>query len=213
MTVQRFGKRVLDLAIAAVGLLLLAIPFGVIAGAIKLEDRGRVFFRQERIGKDGQPFRVWKFRSMEEGAQERGLGVTMSKDDSRITKTGRRLRDWGLDELPQLLNVLFGQMSLVGPRPTLAYQVAEYDDFQRRRLEVAPGITSLAVISGRNALPWKRRIEFDVEYIDRWSLWLDAKILLKTLWVVLVKRQGLYGEDGINDTFIPLDEDSKTGDA
>ena len=114
---------------------------------------------------------------------------------------GRILRDWGLDELPQLINVLTGDMSLVGPRPTLAYQVERYNDFQRRRLEVRPGITSLAVVSGRNTLPWARRIELDIWYIDHWSLALDFRILLKTLWKVLVTREGLYGEDGINDPF------------
>ncbi len=204
-------KRILDLLIATGGLLLLAVPFGVIAIAVRLEDHGHVFFRQERVGRDGRLFRVWKFRSMEEGARAKGLGVTLSEDDSRITKMGRRLRDWGLDELPQLMNVLLGQMSLVGPRPTLAYQVEQYDGFQRRRLEVRPGITSLAVVSGRNALPWRRRIELDVEYIDHWSLWLDVKILVRTLWVVLVKREGLYGEGGVNDMFVRPREDSSAG--
>jgi lipopolysaccharide/colanic/teichoic acid biosynthesis glycosyltransferase len=136
------------------------------------------------------------------GAINHGLGLNVAHDDSRITRVGRILRNLGLDELPQLLNVLVGEMSLVGPRPTLAYQVEHYDATQRRRLEVRPGITSLAVVSGRNALSWKERIELDVWYIDHGSLWLDLRILAKTLWVVLVKREGLYGEGGVNDPFV-----------
>ena len=143
---------------------------------------------------------------MIEGAAKRGLGPTVAKDDERITRVGRFLRNFGLDELPQLLNVLSGEMSLVGLRPTLPYQVEHYDDFQRRRLTVKPGITSLAVVSGRNALSWRERIELDVWYIDHYSLLLDLKILLRTLWCVLVTREGLYGEDGINDPFVPIDE-------
>jgi lipopolysaccharide/colanic/teichoic acid biosynthesis glycosyltransferase len=184
------------------GIALLSVPFVLIALAIKLDSRGPVFFRQERVGKDGKRFRVWKFRTMIAGAVNRGLGLNVAHDDSRITRVGRVLRNLGLDELPQLLNVLASEMSLVGPRPTLAYQVERYDTFQRRRLEVRPGITSLAVVSGRNALSWEDRIELDVWYIDHWSLWLDLRILAKTLWVVLVKREGLYGEGGVNDPFV-----------
>ena len=125
------------------------------------------------------------------GAVGKGLGYNVAKDDSRITRIGALLRNWGLDELPQLINVFVSEMSLVGPRPTLRYQVEHYNDFQRRRLQVKPGITSLAVVSGRNALSWKKRIELDVRYVEHWSLWLDIKILLKTLWVVLVTHEGL----------------------
>jgi lipopolysaccharide/colanic/teichoic acid biosynthesis glycosyltransferase len=200
--VQLALKRLLDVAISLVGLTLLAIPFALIALAIKLDSKGPVFFRQERIGLNGRPFRVWKFRTMIEGAERKGLGYTVAEDDPRITRLGRVLRNWSLDELPQLLNVLTGEMSLVGPRPTLPYQVQQYNEFQRRRLAMRPGITSLAVVSGRNALSWEERIHLDVRYIDRWSLRLDLKILLKTLWVVLIKREGLYGEEGINDPFV-----------
>ena len=135
-------------------------------------------------------------------AVRKGLRYNVAKNDSRITRVGALLRNWGLDELPQLINVFIGEMSLVGPRPTLHYQVEHYNDFQRRRLEVKPGISSLAVVSGRNALSWKERIELDVWYVEHWSLWLDIKILLKTLWVVLVTHEGLYGEDGANDPFV-----------
>jgi len=200
--IQLIFKRLLDLTISLVGLILLAIPFAVASVAIKLDSKGSIFFRQERVGRHGRRFRVWKFRTMVTDAIHKELGVTVSKDDPRITKVGRILRALGIDELPQLINVLTGEMTLVGPRPTLAYQVDQYSDFQRRRLEVKPGITSLAVVSGRNALPWAERIELDIWYIDHWSLKLDLRILVKTLWCVLVTREGLYGEDGRNDTFV-----------
>jgi lipopolysaccharide/colanic/teichoic acid biosynthesis glycosyltransferase len=202
-------KRGLDLGVSAISLFALAIPFAAIALAIKLDDCGPVFFRQERIGKGGRVFRVWKFRTMIVDAASQGLGNTVASDDDRITRVGRLLRKFGVDELPQILNVLSGEMSLVGPRPTLAYQVEHYDATQRRRLEVRPGITSLAVVSGRNALSWNERIELDVWYIDRWSLGLDLKILLRTLWCVLVTREGLYGKDGVNDPFVDPNSEGK----
>ena len=195
-------KWALDRMASAAGVLLLAIPFGIVALAIRCDSRGPVFFRQERVGKDGRPFRVWKFRTMIVGAVQQGLGYNVRQGDPRITRVGQVLRNLGLDELPQLLNVLAGEMSLVGPRPTLPYQVAHYDALERRRLSVRPGITSLAVVSGRNALPWRERIALDLWYIEHWSLGLDLRILARTLWVVLVTRKGLYGEDGVNDPFV-----------
>ena len=211
--VQAALKRAMDLTFSMIGLALLAIPFALIALTIKLDSKGSVFFRQERVGKGGVTFRVWKFRTMIEGAVGQGLGVTVAYNDPRFTRVGRFLRGWGLDELPQFLNVLKGGMSLVGPRPTLLYQAAYYDEVQRRRLEVAPGITSLAVVSGRNELPWSERIKLDVWYIEHRSLRLDLWILLKTLWVVLVKREGLYGTDGINDPFVTPPPTSKPKDS
>lgn len=205
--IQRALKRFMDIVLSCVGLVLLTVPFAIIALAIKLDSKGPIFFRQERVGKDGRSFRVWKFRTMIEGAVRKGLGYNVAKDDSRITRVGAVLRNWGLDELPQLINVLIGEMSLVGPRPTLRYQVEHYNDFQRRRLLVKPGITSLAVVSGRNARSWKERIELDVWYVEHWSFWLDIKILFKTLWTVLVTHEGLYGEDGVNDPFVAPPEE------
>jgi len=196
------AKRLVDLAISMPMLALLFIPLTAAAVAIKIEDGGPIFFRQERIGKNGRPFRIWKFRTMIVGARSTGLGVTVAAADERITRVGRVLRSWGLDELPQLMNVVSGEMSLVGPRPTLAYQVEHYDDTQRRRLEMKPGITSLAVVSGRNALPWSERIKLDVRYVEDWSPWLDLRILFRTLWCVLVTQTGLYGEGGVNDPFV-----------
>jgi len=198
----RGAKRILDLMASVVALALLSLPFATVALVIKLDDRGPVFFRQERAGKGSRVFRVWKFRTMIVDAVSKGLGVTVAEGDERITRAGRILRGSGIDELPQILNVLVGEMSLVGPRPTLAYQVELYDDAQRRRLDVRPGITSLAVVSGRNALSWVERIELDVWYIDHWSLRLDLKILFRTLWCVLVTREGLYGTGGVNDPFV-----------
>lgn len=203
---MNWSKRTLDVACSAGALLVLALPFALLAAAVKLGDGGPVFFRQERVGKGGRPFRVWKFRTMVVDAVSKGLGVTVAAGDERITRVGRVLRDLGLDELPQLVNVLVGEMSLVGPRPTLAYQVERYDAFQRRRLEVRPGITSLAVVRGRNALSWAERIELDVWYVDHASLGLDLRILFRTLWCVLVTREGLYGKGGVNDAFVDPDE-------
>ena len=188
-------------------MLLLFSPVLLAAGlAIRLEDGGYVFFRQERIGHRGKPFRVWKFRTMTVEASNHEGPSLLREGDRRITKVGRVLRHLGLDEIPQLINVLTGEMSLVGPRPTMGYQVAAYTERQRRRLEVKPGLTSLAVVSGRNAIPWEERIELDIRYIERWSLWLDVKILLKTAWCVLITREGLYGVDGVNDAFIEISE-------
>jgi lipopolysaccharide/colanic/teichoic acid biosynthesis glycosyltransferase len=203
------AKRGLDVTASVLGLVVLAFPFSVAALAIKLDSKGPVFFRQERAGKDGKPFRVWKFRTMVVGAIRQGLGVTVARGDTRITRVGRSLRNLGLDELPQLLNVLTGKMSLVGPRPTFLYHVRHYDSVQRKRLLMKPGITSLAVVSGRNALSWAERIELDVWYVEHWSFGLDLRILLATLWVVLITRRGVYAEDGANDPFAPPPEEEE----
>ncbi|MFC2081633.1 sugar transferase [Candidatus Bipolaricaulota bacterium] len=197
-----WSKRSVDLVASVIGLTLLSIPFLLIWLLIRLDSKGPGFFRQERIGRGGKPFIVWKFRTMIAGAIEQGLGVTVAADDARITRVGHTLRRWGLDELPQLINVLSGEMSLVGPRPTLGYQVENYDDTQRQRLEAKPGITSLAVVSGRNTLTWRERIDLDVWYVEHASFWLDLRILLRTLYSVLVTKEGLYGEDGVNDPFV-----------
>lgn len=194
--------RSLDLLLSVPGLVALALPFAFIAVLIKLDSRGPVFFRQERVGLLGERFRPYKFRTMVQGAADTGLKHTVSKNDERITRIGRFLRNTGIDELPQLINVAKSEMSLVGPRPTLQYQVERYDQVQRRRLLVKPGITSLPVVRGRNALSWQERIELDVWYVDHWSLWLDLKVLALTPWKVLVTREGVYGEDGLNDDFV-----------
>lgn len=193
-------------------LVVASIPLALAALAIKLEDRGPVFFRQERVGRHGRPFRVWKFRTMSVMLVAPQGPDRLHRDDPRITRVGRFLRKTGVDELPQLINVIVGEMSLVGPRPTLAYQVDHYTETQRRRLEAKPGITSLAVVSGRNALSWDERIRLDLHYIDRASFALDVRILFQTLWRVLITREGLYGQDGANDTFIDPASPTETGD-
>lgn len=195
-------KHTLDIWVSGLALLVLAVPVAVIAGAIKLDSKGPVLFRQERIGKDGKPFRIFKFRSMADGSEHTGLGTTTSPEDSRITRIGRVLRQFSLDEIPQLVNVLTGEMSLVGPRPTLSYQVEQYSANERRRLDMKPGVTSLPSVRGRNALSWRKRIDLDVWYVEHWSLWLDLKILCRTLWVALITREGIYGSNGVNDDFV-----------
>ena len=187
--------------VVATVLLLLLSPFLIGLSLLVLVSSGwPALFIQERVGKDGQLFRLYKFRTMVRDAVRLGLGPTVGKSDDRITWVGGWLRSWSLDELPQVLNVLKGDMSLVGPRPTLEYQVAKYTPFQRRRLEMKPGITGWAQVNGRNALPWPQRIELDVWYVDHFSLWLDLRILWRTVGVFL-RREGLYGAGGVNDDF------------
>lgn len=186
---------------AATLLLLLLSPFLIGLSLLILVSNGwPALFIQDRVGKDGKVFRLYKFRTMVRDAVRLGLGTTVGKADDRITWVGGWLRNWSLDELPQVLNVLKGDMSLVGPRPTLEYQVAQYTPFQRRRLEMKPGITGWAQVNGRNALPWPQRIELDVWYVDHFSLWLDLRILWRTVGVFL-RREGLYGAEGVNDDF------------
>jgi lipopolysaccharide/colanic/teichoic acid biosynthesis glycosyltransferase len=188
-----FAKRALDLTlVSAVGVV--TLPLGaVIAAAIKLEDGGRVLFRQERIGRNGVPFEIVKFRTLVDAPARDPVDYLISAQDPRITRVGAFLRRWSLDELPQLWNVLVGDMSVVGPRPTLRYQVERYDDFQRRRLEVLPGVTGWAQISGRNQLRWPERIELDVWYVDHRSIRLDLRILAATL-PELFRRKPLYND-------------------
>ena len=153
---------------------------GIAALAIKLEGRGPVLYRQTRVGKDGGDFELLKLRTMVVGAETIGAGMAVNKGDVRITRTGRILRRLSLDELPQLWNVIRGDMSVVGPRPTLRYQVERYTAKQRRRLEVKPGITGWAQVHGRASLPWEERIELDVWYVEHRSPRLDLKILART---------------------------------
>jgi lipopolysaccharide/colanic/teichoic acid biosynthesis glycosyltransferase len=173
-------NRALDVAGASLGLALASPFLAVSALAIKLEDRGPILYRQRRVGKDGEEFDLFKLRTMVVGAETQGAGWAVDRGDPRITRAGRLLRRLSLDELPQLWNVVRGDMSLIGPRPTLRYQVEKYTERQRRRLEVKPGITGWAQIHGRAALPWEDRIELDVWYLEHRSPWIEAKILLRT---------------------------------
>jgi undecaprenyl phosphate N,N'-diacetylbacillosamine 1-phosphate transferase len=194
-------KNILDKTISLFVLVMLSPFLLLLAILIKLDSTGPVFFVQERVGKNGTLFQSVKFRTMIDRAVENGMGLNIKQEDERITRMGKFLRTWSLDELPQIVNVLTGDMSIVGPRPTLLYQVELYDDFQRCRLEVKPGITGWAQVNGRNAISWEQRIKLDVWYVQNWSLWLDFKILILTLKVVL-KKEGLYGAGGVNDDFL-----------
>jgi len=173
-------NRALDVAGAAIGLALASPFLGAAALAIKLDDGGPVLYRQRRVGKDGDEFELLKLRTMVVGAERQGAGWAVNRGDPRITRAGRLLRRVSLDELPQLWNVVRGEMSLIGPRPTLAYQVKQYTSRQRKRLDVLPGITGWAQIQGRASLPWEERIELDVWYVEHRSLRLDLKILART---------------------------------
>ena len=196
-------KRIIDVVGSGIALVVLLPIFTIIGIFIKLDSKGPVFFIQERAGKDGKIFKAYKLRTMVDNAEKMGKGLR--KDDSRITHVGKCLR-WGIDELPQLINVFKGDMSLVGPRPTLPEQVARYSKEHKRRLEMKPGITGWALINGRNALSWPEKIKLDIWYIDHWSLWLDLKILFKTIWVVIFTREGVYGQDGINTGYENIDK-------
>lgn len=182
----KFFKRVFDIVLALIGILFGGIPMLIIALCVKLESPGPALFKQERIGKDGKVFKIYKFRSMCVGA-EKG-GVYSDKKDSRVTRVGRIIRATSLDELPQFFNVLFGHMSFIGPRPPLTYHpwpLEEYTDFQRRMFEVRPGITGWAQTHGRKDVEWHHRIELNVWYVDNLTLWLDLKILFLTVFKVL----------------------------
>ncbi len=189
-------RRAVDVAVSA-GLLVLASPvLAAAVVAIRLESPGSALYRQRRIGKDGRPFEVIKLRTMVTGAERIGAGLAIDADDPRITRVGALLRRTSLDELPNLLNVLRGEMSLIGPRPTLPGQVATYTPRQRGRLAVRPGITGWAQVNGRAALPWSERIELDLDYIEHRTLVLDVRILWRTVAIVL-GGSGLYkGQSG-----------------
>ena len=173
-------NRALDVAGAGVGLAVASPFLAAAAVAIKLEDGGPVLYRQRRVGRHGVDFELLKLRTMVVGAETQGTGWAVDQGDPRITRVGRILRRLSLDELPQLWNVVRGEMSLIGPRPTLRYQVERYDERQRRRLEVKPGITGWAQVHGRARLAWEERIELDVWYVENRSPWLDLRIVLKT---------------------------------
>jgi lipopolysaccharide/colanic/teichoic acid biosynthesis glycosyltransferase len=173
-------QRAVDVALAGGALVLVSPILGVAAAVVKLGDGGPVLFRQTRVGKDGVDFELLKLRTMVVDAERQGAGFAVDKGDARITRAGRVLRRLSLDELPQLWNVVRGEMSVIGPRPTLRYQVERYNDRQRRRLDVLPGITGWAQVHGRAALPWDERIELDVWYVEHRSAWVDLKILAKT---------------------------------
>jgi lipopolysaccharide/colanic/teichoic acid biosynthesis glycosyltransferase len=189
-------KRALDVTLASLGLLLGAPVLVVAMAAIRLESPGHPIYRQRRVGRDGRPFDLCKLRTMVHGAEHQGAGMAVNEGDSRITRVGAFLRRTSLDELPNLVNVLRGEMSIVGPRPTIPVQVEQYTERQRGRLAVKPGITGWAQVNGRASLPWADRIELDLWYVEHQSLRLDLSILARTI-AILVRGEGLYkGESG-----------------
>lgn len=184
---KHFFKRFFDIVLSFIGLIICAIPMLIIAIAIKIDSKGPVLFKQERVGKNGKVFKIYKFRSMCVGAEKIGSGVYSEKGDTRVTKVGKILRATSLDELPQFFNLLKGDMSLIGPRPPLTYHPWSWDKYtneQKKMFEVRPGITGWAQVNGRKEVEWNKRIELNVWYVDHVSLWLDIKILFMTVFKV-----------------------------
>jgi lipopolysaccharide/colanic/teichoic acid biosynthesis glycosyltransferase len=190
------GKRAVDVSVAAAGLVLAAPLLAAAAVLIRLETHGHPIYRQRRVGLDGAPFDLYKLRTMVSGAETMGAGLAVDAGDSRITRLGKILRRTSMDELPNLVNVLRGEMSVVGPRPTVQVQVDRYSERQRGRLGVRPGLTGWAQIQGRASLPWHERIELDLWYVEHESLALDLRIIWRTARMV-VAGDGLYkGQTG-----------------
>ena len=185
---KKFFKRLIDVTIAALGLLILGIPMLVVALVVKLDSPGPVLFKQQRIGKNGKVYSMYKFRSMKVGAEHTGSGVYSGKGDPRVTRVGKFLRASSIDELPQFINILKGDMSFIGPRPPLTYHPWHYEEYtqeQLRMFEVRPGVTGWAQVNGRKEVEWNKRIELNVWYVDHLSLWLDLKIIFMTVFKVV----------------------------
>jgi len=191
-----FIKRTIDL----LTVLLIIVPislFGIIIVIlIKMDSKGKIFFKQKRLGENGKKFEIYKFRTMIENAEKMGTGIFTSDEDPRITKVGHFLRKTSLDELPQIINIIKGEMSFVGPRPPVPYHPYKYDDYneiQKKRFTVKPGVTGMAQVYGRNTLSWDERIEHDVKYVKRISFLLDCKIVIKTILSV-IRKENIYRE-------------------
>jgi lipopolysaccharide/colanic/teichoic acid biosynthesis glycosyltransferase len=200
MTAARYldsrRKRALDVLVGGTALLLAGPLLALAAVAIRLETHGHAVYRQRRVGRAGRPFQLYKLRTMVSGAEHMGKGLAVDEGDERITRLGNWLRRTSFDEVPNLINVLRGEMSLIGPRPTVQVQVDRYDDRQRRRLDALPGITGWAQVNGRASLPWHERIELDLWYVEHASLRLDLQILVRTARMAATGA-GLYrGETG-----------------
>ncbi|WP_181346899.1 sugar transferase [Thalassobacillus sp. CUG 92003] len=195
---QKFVKRLLDLVLL-IFLMIPLLPIGTIIGLlIKLDSKGSVFFKQKRLGKYGNQFEVFKFRTMVQNAEKLGTGIFTKDEDPRITKIGNILRKTSLDELPQVINVFKGDMSFIGPRPPVPYHPYKYENYnkiQKLRFSVKPGVTGMAQAYGRNTLTWDKRIEYDVIYVENISLFLDIKILLKTIKSI-IRKENIYRESG-----------------
>ena len=187
-------KRIIDIVGSLILLIVGFIPLLIVALIIKLESNGPALFKQKRLGLNGKEFEIYKFRSMVVGAEGKGSGVYSMKGDPRVTKVGKFIRATSIDELPQLINILKGDMSFIGPRPTLTYHPWKLDEYtieQRRRFDVRPGVTGLAQVNGRKEIAWDERIKYDVYYVDNLSSILDLKILLKTIQKVILMKDNL----------------------
>lgn len=201
-----FFKRVIDILLSLVLVLICLIPMALIALIVRIDSRGPALFKQERLGRNGKVFHMYKFRSMCMNAEHTGSGVYSGKNDSRVTRVGKILRATSLDELPQFFNILLGHMSFVGPRPPLTYHpwpVEEYTEEQRRMFKVRPGITGWAQVNGRKGVEWNKRIQMNVWYVEHVSLWLDLKIICMTVFKVLSNA------DNVNTDPTALAEESK----
>jgi len=190
-------KRAMDVFFSAILLILGAIPLLIVAIIVKLESKGPALFKQERLGMNGKVFRIYKFRSMVVGAEKQGSGVYSGKNDARVTKVGKIIRATSIDELPQLINILKGEMSFIGPRPALTYHpwpLEEYTDEQKKMFAVRPGVTGWAQVNGRKEVEWPRRIEMNVWYVENMSFLLDLKIFFKTIFKVFTNA------DNVNST-------------
>lgn len=198
-------KRLFDIIGSFLILILLTPILGVISLYISLESKGGVLFTQPRVGRGRRTFRIYKFRTMRPYKIDYQHLKEVDLADPLVTRSGRLLRRFGIDELPQVWNILKGDMSFIGPRPTIIEQVDQYTPFQLRRLEVQPGLTGLAQVSGNNSLPWSERIRFDIWYIDHWSLWLDFFIFIRTIKVLLLGQ--VVGQPVTHASYLPSQED------
>lgn len=187
-------KRIIDLMISLLSIIILSPLFLIVSIIIKIDSKGPILFKQDRIGKDGKVFKIYKFRSMVVGAENTGSKNYSFKGDPRVTKVGKFIRATSIDELPQLVNIIKGEMSIIGPRPVLTYFPCTYDEYtkeQLKRFEARPGVTGLAQINGRKGIPWDKRISYDIEYIENISFLLDLKIFFKTVYNVIFMKDNL----------------------
>ena len=208
---RHFFKRFIDIVISVIGLIVASIIMMIVAVMIKLESPGEVIFRQPRIGKNGKVFNIYKFRSMCKNAEKTGLGVYSDKNDSRVTKVGKFLRATSIDELPQLVNILKGDMSLIGPRPPLTYHpwpYEEYTEHQKKMFDVRPGITGWAQVHGRKQVEWHQRIELNIWYVENLSFWLDIKILFMTVFKVFTNADN----ENVGATLIKDNQEEKSSE-
>lgn len=197
----KYIKRTIDFCIAFIALIILFVPLVIVAIIIKMDSDGPIIFKQQRLGKDGVPFYIWKFRSMCVGAEKQGTGVYSYKGDSRITKVGRIIRATSIDELPQLVNILKGEMALIGPRPALIYHpwaYEQYSEHQKHMFDVLPGGTGWAQVNGRKEVPWPERIELNVWYAKHMSFGLDIKIFFMTIFKVVLNANN----ENIGETIV-----------